>query len=71
MKQLCLWGPGAALAIATISLIVALDGRSDETAAADCDCQESPTATPQSHNGQVSLFDRLTWGSGHEPVIYG
>jgi hypothetical protein len=70
MNQLRLWGPSAALAVATISLFVALNRRSDmETQTVDC--EDSPTEPATSDDAQVSLFDRLTWGSGQEPVIYG
>ena len=70
MNQVRLWGPSAALAVAMISLVVALNGRSDrETQTVDCD--DSPTEAQTSDDAQVSPIDRLTWGSGQEPVIYG
>jgi hypothetical protein len=70
MNQLRLWGPSAALAVATTSLLVALD-RTSHGETQTVDCEDSPTEAPTSEDAQVSLFDRLTWGSGQEPVIYG
>jgi len=69
MNRLRLFGPSAALAVSTISSIVALGGRGDGRTPTP-ECQESASDAPATSNGQVSLFDRLTWGSGQEPVIY-
>jgi hypothetical protein len=50
-------------------LIVALDGGSDGLSSTP-EFEDSPPDTPASRNGHASLFDRVTWGSGQEPVIY-
>jgi hypothetical protein len=68
MNRPQLWGPSAVLAVSTISLIVALGGRSGERTPLR-ECEEWPSDRSAPTAGQVSTFDRLIWGRGQEPVI--
>jgi hypothetical protein len=64
-----MWGPSAALAVSTISLIVTLGSRSDGRTPTP-EREESPSEKPASSSRHVSLLDKLTWGSAQEPEIY-